>query len=155
MVSAMHKPLPSARIAGVGLAALLLLAGLRCAGDSRCDPGRRRRARHRRRPPRADRRRPDNRAGRHERVISRDDTGRTDAYRASVRPRVRHADGAVPLLVALHGGTGSGRQFERQSNFDGIVEANHFLVVYPDGIGSGAARISYGRGTGASAAAPR
>ena len=46
-------------------------------------------------------------------------------------------DAPVPLLVALHGGTGSGRQFERQSNFDGIAEANRFLVVYPDGIGSG------------------
>ena len=46
-------------------------------------------------------------------------------------------DAPVPLLVALHGGTGSGRQFERQSKFDGIAEANHFLVVYPDGIGSG------------------
>jgi polyhydroxybutyrate depolymerase len=46
-------------------------------------------------------------------------------------------DAPVPLLVALHGGTGSGRQFERQSNFDGIAEANRFLVVYPDGVGNG------------------
>jgi len=44
----------------------------------------------------------------------------------------------VPLLVALHGGTGSGVQFERNSGFDGLAEANRFIVVYPDGIGVGA-----------------
>jgi len=44
----------------------------------------------------------------------------------------------VPLLVALHGGTGSGTQFEKSSGFDGLAEANRFLVVYPDGVGTGA-----------------
>jgi polyhydroxybutyrate depolymerase len=39
----------------------------------------------------------------------------------------------VPLLVGLHGGSGWGTQFEAQSGFDGIAEANGFLVVYPDG----------------------
>jgi polyhydroxybutyrate depolymerase len=43
----------------------------------------------------------------------------------------------VPLLVALHGGTGWGTQFERNSGFDGLAEANGFIVVYPDGIGAG------------------
>ena len=43
----------------------------------------------------------------------------------------------VPLLVALHGGTGWGTQFERNSGFDGLAEANLFLVVYPDGVGIG------------------
>jgi polyhydroxybutyrate depolymerase len=43
----------------------------------------------------------------------------------------------VPLLVALHGGTGWGTQFERTSGFDGIAEANGFVVVYPDGVGVG------------------
>ncbi len=43
----------------------------------------------------------------------------------------------VPLLVALHGGLGSGLQFERTSGFDGLAEANRFVVVYPDGIGAG------------------
>lgn len=43
----------------------------------------------------------------------------------------------VPLLVALHGGTGSGPQFEGTSGYDGLAEANAFLVVYPDGVGSG------------------
>jgi len=40
---------------------------------------------------------------------------------------------AVPLLLALHGGGGSGAQFERDSGFDGLAEADHFIVVYPDG----------------------
>jgi polyhydroxybutyrate depolymerase len=44
----------------------------------------------------------------------------------------------APLLVALHGGTGWGTQFERNSGFDGLAEANGFIVVYPDGIGVGA-----------------
>ena len=43
----------------------------------------------------------------------------------------------VPLLVALHGGTGSGSQFEGTSGYDELAEANGFLVVYPDGVGSG------------------
>ncbi len=43
----------------------------------------------------------------------------------------------VPLLVALHGGTGWGTQFERNSGFDGLAESNDFIVAYPDGIGVG------------------
>jgi len=43
----------------------------------------------------------------------------------------------VPLLVALHGGLGWGTQFERNSGFDGLAEANGFIVVYPDGVGVG------------------
>lgn len=39
----------------------------------------------------------------------------------------------VPLLVALHGGLGSGQGFEQQTGFDGLAEANRFIVVYPDG----------------------
>ena len=42
--------------------------------------------------------------------------------------------GTVPLLVALHGGGGWGAQFEANSGFDGLAEANGFLVVYPDGL---------------------
>ncbi len=47
------------------------------------------------------------------------------------------ANAPVPLLVALHGGLGWGTQFERTSGFDGLAEANRFIVVYPDGIGVG------------------
>ncbi|MGZ6979192.1 MAG: alpha/beta hydrolase family esterase [Acidimicrobiia bacterium] len=48
----------------------------------------------------------------------------------------------VPLLVALHGGTGWGTQFERTSGFDGIAEANRFIVVYPDGVGVGPNQVN-------------
>lgn len=43
----------------------------------------------------------------------------------------------APLLVALHGGLGSGLQFETNTDFDGLAEANKFLVVYPDGTPTG------------------
>ena len=39
----------------------------------------------------------------------------------------------VPLLIALHGGLGSGSQFEQNSGFDGLAESNRFIVVYPNG----------------------
>lgn len=48
------------------------------------------------------------------------------------------ARGAVPLLVALHGGTGWGTQFEATSGFDALADEHGFIVVYPDGIGVGA-----------------
>ncbi len=44
----------------------------------------------------------------------------------------------APLLMALHGGTGTGSQFEARSGFDDLAELYGFVVVYPDGIGSGA-----------------
>jgi len=44
------------------------------------------------------------------------------------------ANTPVPLVLALHGGTGWGEQFQCNSGFDGIAEANQFLVVYPDGV---------------------
>lgn len=42
--------------------------------------------------------------------------------------------GPVPLLVALHGGTGSGDQFERGSGFSEVADEEGFIVAYPDGI---------------------
>ena len=61
--------------------------------------------------------------------------GRTRIYRTYVPSNL--PDGPVPLLLAFHGGTGWGKQFERNSGFDELAEANGFLVVYPDGVGSG------------------
>lgn len=70
--------------------------------------------------------------------------GRERTYRIFVPGRVRSNPGArVPLLVAMHGGFGSGRQFEANSGFNGLAESNSFVVVYPDGTGvagSGAIR---------------
>lgn len=42
----------------------------------------------------------------------------------------------APLLIAMHGGVGSGVQFQANSGFDGLAEANRFFVVFPDGIGA-------------------
>lgn len=58
--------------------------------------------------------------------------GRTRTYHVYV-PRDLPAGGDVPLLVALHGGFGNGNQFRRTSGFDGLAEANGFIVVFPDG----------------------
>jgi polyhydroxybutyrate depolymerase len=61
--------------------------------------------------------------------------GRERTYRvyvpASLVPGV-----PVPLLVAMHGGLGSAAQFQDNSGFDGVAEANGFVIAYPDGIGS-------------------
>lgn len=59
--------------------------------------------------------------------------GRDRTYHLYV-PASLPAGRPVPLLLGLHGGTGWGEQFEANSGFDGIAEANGFLVVYPDGI---------------------
>jgi len=42
---------------------------------------------------------------------------------------------AAPLVVALHGGLGSGVQFSRNSGLDGLATSNRFIVVYPEGVG--------------------
>lgn len=70
--------------------------------------------------------------------VTRDETvvtpdGRTRTYRVVV-PDGLPPDRPVPLLLALHGGTGSGRQFERTSGFDALAAEHGFIVVYPDGI---------------------
>ncbi len=62
--------------------------------------------------------------------------GRTRTYHVYVPSQL--PAGPVPLLLAFHGGTGWGKQFERSSGFDDLAEANGFIVVYPDGVGNGA-----------------
>ena len=44
-------------------------------------------------------------------------------------------DGPAPLVIGLHGGLGSGQQFETNTGFDEVADGNGFVVVYPDGIG--------------------
>ncbi|MFZ4718028.1 MAG: alpha/beta hydrolase family esterase [Ilumatobacteraceae bacterium] len=63
--------------------------------------------------------------------------GRTRTYHLYV-PRGLDPAGA-PLLVALHGGTGSGGQFETTTGFDALADRHRFVVVYPDGVGTGTA----------------
>lgn len=56
--------------------------------------------------------------------------GRTRTYRLYL-PTERAAD--APLVLALHGGTGNGDQYAASSGYDGLAEANGFVVAYPDG----------------------
>ena len=41
---------------------------------------------------------------------------------------------AVPLVVMLHGGFGTGEQAERSYHWDAEADNGHFLVAYPDGL---------------------
>lgn len=61
--------------------------------------------------------------------------GRDRRYRLFV-PAALPTSTRAPLLVALHGGLGSSAQFAANTGFDGLAEANGFVVVYPDGIGA-------------------
>lgn len=43
----------------------------------------------------------------------------------------------VPLLVALHGGTGTADQFEASAGFEDLADTEGFIVVTPNGVGTG------------------
>jgi len=62
--------------------------------------------------------------------------GRDRTYHLYVPPNLDPGR-PVPLLVALHGGTGWGLQFEQNSGFDALADRHGFIVVYPDGVGVG------------------
>lgn len=51
-------------------------------------------------------------------------------------PSVYDGGSALPLVVALHGGFGSGSQLETQSQLTTKGEQEGFIVVYPDGVAS-------------------
>lgn len=40
----------------------------------------------------------------------------------------------LPLLIALHGGGGTGERFASTTAYDAVAEAEGFIVVYPDGV---------------------
>lgn len=63
--------------------------------------------------------------------IDVDGTSRT--YRLHVPDGLGNND--VPLLIALHGGGGSGEQFASASRWDDVADREGFVVVYPDGTG--------------------
>ncbi len=42
---------------------------------------------------------------------------------------------AAPLVVMLHGATGTGQQAENSYGWDQLADSAHFVVAYPDGIG--------------------
>ncbi|MGE0597894.1 MAG: PHB depolymerase family esterase [Dehalococcoidia bacterium] len=55
------------------------------------------------------------------------------SYRLFVPSGVEATEPA-PLVVALHGGLGSGDQFAGASNFETLAESEGFIVVFPDGL---------------------
>ena len=48
--------------------------------------------------------------------------------------RSYNADSPTPLVIALHGGGGTGRGMERLTGFNAVADSEDFIVVYPDGI---------------------
>ncbi len=50
------------------------------------------------------------------------------------RPASLPLSGAVPLVVMLHGGYGSGTQAESSYGWDAEADSQHFMVAYPDGL---------------------
>lgn len=42
----------------------------------------------------------------------------------------------VPLVIGLHGGLGSGQQFESTTGMDAEADTGRFIAVYPDGTGN-------------------
>lgn len=58
--------------------------------------------------------------------------GEKRSYRVFVPPQ--YQDGTpTPLVLMLHGGGGTARQFQSSANMDAVAEREGFLVVYPDG----------------------
>lgn len=60
--------------------------------------------------------------------------GEERTYRLFI-PTGATADTKMPLVVALHGGLGSGDQFADNSQFEKTAQTEGFIVVFPDGEG--------------------
>lgn len=71
--------------------------------------------------------------------------GQARSYRLYVPTKVAE-DGSVPLLIALHGGGGSGAQFEQSSGFDDLADSDGFIVAYPDAERPGSVVSSWNAG---------
>lgn len=67
----------------------------------------------------------------HQEALPFDGLRRT--YRVYVPPSYDGAEPA-PLVLALHGGRGTGEKMERNTGFDPLADREGFIVVYPDGI---------------------
>lgn len=59
--------------------------------------------------------------------------GRVRFYHLHLPPAYDQRTQPLPLLIALHGGGGSGQQFEAQSGLSEKADREGFAVVYPDG----------------------
>jgi len=58
--------------------------------------------------------------------------GRDRTY-SVFRPPGLARDSAVPLVLVLHGGFGTGQQAEKSYGWDELAQAKGFVAVYPDG----------------------
>jgi polyhydroxybutyrate depolymerase len=66
---------------------------------------------------------------------SLDHGGLKRTYRLFVPPQAASAKPAsLPLVVALHGGLGTGDQFAETSGFEELAKREGFVVVFPDGV---------------------
>ncbi|RYF77438.1 MAG: phospholipase [Cytophagaceae bacterium] len=59
--------------------------------------------------------------------------GQTRIYSVHVPPSYTTQREPLALVIALHGGGGSGQQFEKQSGLSEKADKEGFIVVYPDG----------------------
>jgi polyhydroxybutyrate depolymerase len=76
-------------------------------------------------------------AGDHTIEISHD--GLQRRYIVHVPPLA--ANRRLPVMLALHGGGGSGAQFQRENRLDPAADRDGFLAVYPDGTGPLSGRL--------------
>lgn len=63
-------------------------------------------------------------------------TLRVGGIARTYRLYVPEAPGPLSLVVALHGGLGSGDQLAETSQFEPLAEREHFVVAFPDGVGA-------------------
>jgi polyhydroxybutyrate depolymerase len=59
---------------------------------------------------------------------------RTRTYLVHLPPRFSER-GALPILLAFHGGGGSAQGFQKYAGLDAVADLEGFAVVYPDGSG--------------------
>jgi len=55
-------------------------------------------------------------------------------FHVHLPPTYYDTNDALPLVIGLHGGGGSGDQFEAQTNLDSKADAANFIIVYPNGL---------------------
>ncbi len=56
-------------------------------------------------------------------------------------PREFKTRGALPVLIAFHGGGGNATGFQKYAGFDRLADRDGFVVVYPDGTGTQGRRL--------------
>jgi polyhydroxybutyrate depolymerase len=69
-----------------------------------------------------------------EATLAQGDLTRTYRYHLPRRGAEDAGEGKRPLLLALHGGGGTGKGMESITHFDAVADEEGFVVVYPDGL---------------------